>query len=253
METNKLDQLFREKLVENSTTPSPDAWRDLEVMLDKKKKKAVFWYYKVAASVLLLLASGFFTYWILSGGQELKPKMADKQQPIDIESGNGLQDRIAGEKTNSDSGLETEANKTNPEPEVVIEEVQPITTSPKEQLPRRQNIEIDLLADVDIQPESDMPKEMDAEVSKGELEGQVEEALVKKKPTVRIVYKSSAKKENKYKVVIMAKLDTAKRRRPDIREILRFPGQLLADVRSAKDDVFNPKEEAGQSGSQDFE
>ena len=70
MESNKIDQLFREKLADSTSTPSPQAWDDLEVLLAKKKKKAVFWYFQIAASILLVLAFGLVTYHIFSGKEE---------------------------------------------------------------------------------------------------------------------------------------------------------------------------------------
>lgn len=249
METNKLDQFFREKLAENCTTPNTNAWGELESMLEKKKKKAAFWYYKIAASVVLILASGFLTYWILFTNEPIEPRMADqKQQPIIIQQENDLQYANPQQETNLELTPTKDPEKGDTKPKVVIEEVQPIIDKPNEHKPQRQKPEGDLLAEIDILPEEVLEEDGAEETKDENIDTQA-----KKKPAVTIVYKSSTKKENKYRVVIMAKLDTAKRRRPDIKEILRFPGQLLADVRSAKDDVFNPKNESSQSGSQDFE
>ena len=252
MESNKIDQLFREKLADSTSTPSPQAWDDLEVLLDKKKKKAVFWYFKIAASILLVLASGLVTYQILSSKEESMPIV---KVDIDYREMEAQQRDI----------IELDKSTIIP-PEVIIEEdikqldtpdhlgnetlvlgneksnTDPIEGYKKDNSRFLEKSKSDIVSDlmvVDLQEEDDLDDEDNQNM------------VIRKNPkSVTITYKASKKKVNPHKVVIIAKLDTARRRRPDFKDILRFPGHLLADVRDAKDYLFNSKSEMGKSKSE---
>ena len=61
MESNKLDQLFKNKLDRHTSTPSADAWAMLESKLQhKKKSNKKFYWTSIAASVCLLLVAFYF-------------------------------------------------------------------------------------------------------------------------------------------------------------------------------------------------
>jgi len=257
MESNKIDQLFREKLADSTSVPSPQAWDDLEVLLSKKKKKAVFWYYKIAASIVLVLACGLVTYQIFSGKEESMPIVK-----VDINySEMDAQQRDI---------VELDKSAIMP-PEVIVEEaIEQIdapdflgneTLAQRNEKPNQDPIEgykkdnsrfleesdneiVSDLMVVDLQEEDDV-----ADVSATVEDNQ--NIVIRKNPkSVTITYKASNKKVNNHRVVIIAKLDTARRRRPDLKDILRLPGHLLADVRDAKDYLFNPKSEMSKTKSE---
>lgn len=257
MEGNKLDQLFREKLSGSTSVPSPQAWDDLEVILDKKKKKAVFWYYKIAASIVLLLACGLVTYQIFIGKEESMPivkvdinyhEMESQQRDIVELDNNTMMPPeviIEGDIIKIDSsdllGNETlvqgnEKTKSDPIEGYKKDNSRFLEESDSE-------IVSDLMV-VDLQEEDDLDDVL------AKVEDNQNKIIRKNPKSVTITYKASKKKVNNHRVVITAKLDTAKRRRPDLKDILRFPGHLLADVRDAKDYLFNPKSEMSKTKSE---
>lgn len=59
METNKLDKIIKQKLLERTFDPSVSAWERLSIKLDeqpKKRKNKTFFYIGIAASILLLVS-----------------------------------------------------------------------------------------------------------------------------------------------------------------------------------------------------
>jgi archaellum component FlaC len=79
-EKNNLDQFFREKLNQDSITPSNLAWERLESQLPKqeKSKTPVIWW-SIAASVAALFVAGYFTL-TLSSDPSVEPILASSEE-----------------------------------------------------------------------------------------------------------------------------------------------------------------------------
>lgn len=102
MESNKLDQLFKNKLDRHTSTPSADAWAMLESKLQHKKKtnKKVYWT-SIAASICLLLVAFYF----------LQNKDSDQLTTIENTYAANIQE---GEGFNSNTRVKTEFDKSIP-------------------------------------------------------------------------------------------------------------------------------------------
>jgi len=59
MRAKKIDELFKRKIYDWQSGPSPDSWDKLEAMLDEKPQRRNITVWKVAAVVALLIASVF--------------------------------------------------------------------------------------------------------------------------------------------------------------------------------------------------
>jgi hypothetical protein len=60
--SNKLDEVFKEKLDQHSIKPSALAWERLERELPKEPKSNKGFWWSLAASVVILLSAGYFLY-----------------------------------------------------------------------------------------------------------------------------------------------------------------------------------------------
>ena len=259
MGTNKIDQFFQEKLGAHQSTPDIQAWEELERMIDKKNKKVVFWYYKIAASILLFLTVGYMSYEILKPSQQEVLVVQEGIEPLPLP-----QHELTREETVSESVLkeEVEFGQSN----LIVSEEKPEIkkieqTNLDQKVKESQEKELQYIAvvgdDDEIQQlalqEGAQIYELDELLlvdnnnielpklkSSSELSG---DDQTSKKPKIRITYKSTPQKEKKRRVVIIAKLDTMRRWKPDFKNILKVPGNFLADVRDAKDFLFNPKDD----------
>jgi len=259
MDTNKIDQFFKENLEAATSLPSQQAWENLDMLIDKKKKKAVFWYCKIAASVILLLFTGVLSYKLFFY-EEIKGTVAGVIENIQYE--NTEASKITLLKI--DSAKKSRLNHKNKEDQVreqnlatrvkqsdkheirdkeskdVIEGQQYVAVVGSDEEIERLALQKDLLI---IELDNVELTDHDGMVSSTEAIANAVNQPNKsnKKRSVRITYKSTPKKEVRRRVVIVAKLDTTKHWRPDIRNILKLTGSLLADVRDAKDNIFNSK------------
>ncbi len=246
MESNRLDKLFEQKLAGHSSTPSPDAWGDLEAMLDKKKKRGAFWYYKVAAAVVILFMVGMALY--VNWSDSSLPVAGETETPIKNEVDVKRQEQkeaeieVSPKPDNDPIAKHSEQELAKPQGEeaethaIDLELRKPVNPVPlaitKPEVSEDIQDELQLIDEVGIETEESLAVAEEEENT----------TPTARKP-IRIIYKSSSKKHLENRVVILAKLDTTKKRMPDVRDILRFPGSLLADVRDAKDGLLNPQSE----------
>ena len=260
MGTNKIDQLFREKLDAHQSTPDIQAWGDLEQMIDKKNKKVVFWYYKIAASILLFLTIGFSSYQLLKpNGQKVLADL-ENTEPVSIP-----QDEFKREETVSEPLVKVDKKIDQSNLTATVEKLTPKKlqqTGSDENVKENQEKEVQYVAVVGDEDEiQQLALQEDAQVfeldefllvdsNEAELlkpileqEELIDADQTSKKPKVRITYKTAPKKHKKRRVVIIAKLDTMRRWKPDFKNILKAPGNFLADVREAKDFLFNPNDD----------
>ena len=268
METNNLDQIFKEKLASHTATPDAQAWSELDAMLGKKEPISVFWYYGIAASVALLLVAGvsFYIGYQQAGtndeiaqeapilGNEVKMEVAQKVENIEESIAES-----SAEKNSTEPVLKSEKGK-----QVFLTSVTHEESAPKEDN-FNQNNALEVKNPMDFNESIALIDSR--EVSQGNDEAVVllenvehpmlvmEDAELtptddSNKKKVKITFKTSAKSDNNRRVVILAKLDTTKRRKPDLRNILKstleFPETLLADVRDAKDNLFHRRPESNK-------
>ena len=102
MESNKLDQLFKNKLDRHTSTPSADAWAMLESKLQHKKKsnKKVYWT-SIAASICLLLVA----FYVLQNKDSDQFTTIEDTYAVNIQEGEGF---------NSNTRVKTEFDKSIP-------------------------------------------------------------------------------------------------------------------------------------------
>jgi hypothetical protein len=257
MGTNKIDQLFREKLDTHQSIPDIQAWGELENMIDSKKKKVVFWYYKMAASILLFLTVGFASYQILKPSEQEVLVVQEEIEPL-----SNPQNEFTKEETFSEPIVIEDAEVDQSNLIVSVEKPAPKKVEllgSNQKIKENQEKEVQYIAvvgdDDEIQQlalqegaqiyeldELLLVDNNDVEIPEPKLSSKLSgDDQTSKKPKVRITYKSTPKKEKIRRVVIIAKLDTMRRWKPDFKNILKVPGNFLADVRDAKDFLFNPK------------
>ncbi|MFY0651968.1 MAG: hypothetical protein JXQ96_08050 [Cyclobacteriaceae bacterium] len=255
METSKIDKLFKGKLADHNSAPPPVAWENLESLLDGERKKVAFWYYKVAAAVVLVLISGALVYQFNAGDnndnnlaqiENVKPPQESNEivaiTPEEPSSSDDIEELLEVNETPKQEQKELTATQVEPAKQEQEEQQYVAVLGSEEEIEQLLSQEGTFVFELeDMNMDGDIKSNEPIAVS---TNGDSTVATkMEKKPAVRITYRSSARPVMKRRVVIVAKLDTMKRWRPDLKNILKLPGSLLADVRDAKDYLFNPKEE----------
>ncbi len=88
MSGKELDNLFKNKLEELETTPSPQAWDKLQSGLAGQQKKIKYPYWRVAAAILLLISFVWLFWW---SGEEMAGDIvanADTEDTLPIRDSN---------------------------------------------------------------------------------------------------------------------------------------------------------------------
>ncbi|WP_422359331.1 hypothetical protein [Reichenbachiella sp.] len=235
MEAKETDKLFRDKLKNSPSVPKVDSWGKLEAMLDEKQKAPVFTIWRVAAAVLILLVSGWVAFlWNNESPTE------DQVALIEVSS------KLIQEK-------EPVANEMQDEPQLVAELDEPIkevqrstvvlkTAEPLERTQPLAKSETDKETEVmetDEILEIEETQLAEAEIETPKTENQ---ATKKKIKSIRITYKRGSRSLPKQEEMIAEqKTDTTSGNK--IKEIWEQtreikPGELWADIRDAKDNLF---------------
>lgn len=222
MDQNNIDRLFREKLDAFEQAPSKGAWAEVEKQIRPKKTPTMYW---VAASVSLLLIS-----WVI---------FPFNQQETFTP--------IAGEVTHP------VFEKTQDFVLPVIEEVKKETKTKKERPKKQSASQSQFAANMDIQVkkqpvlEDIEPLELDSKTAVAEVAQ--EQPVIRKevieqveKPefrTVKITYIASAGNTSETEVA-KSKADSTS----TLKKFIAFaekidPGDVLADIKTAKDNLIN--------------
>ena len=230
MDQQKIDRLFREKLDHLEVTPSADSWSQVEKSIRPKKTPLVYW---IAASVTLFVIS-----WILrpeTSQTSSLPMVSDASHPVNQQSPDFILPVIERKEDNKasktiDKAKTVDSNRT----ETRIEQQFAVNESKKEET---ETTEI-------IVPEHE---EMDNGTAVAEIEEPVapeeaadEATAFAEKPvysSVKITYIASSKKETKEEI---QKNDST----GVLKKFIAFtgkidPGNMLADMKTAKDNLFN--------------
>lgn len=257
MEARETDKLFRDKLKNLESAPKADSWNTLESMLDKKEAAAWYAHWRVAAIALLLIFSAAVLILWNQSGNELpnevaetivKPSESDQSnnsiapEVLEVEQQEEVQEappkdephpaqpEVKEKKTvKQKSTTETSVKKQQSAPEKK-EEVQP----EKEGQSQRIDADETMLADV-ITPE--LKAEDVAEESPVTKE--------KKRMPIRITYKrGNAPVQRQDDFIARQKTDTTGGRLKEfLAQTREFnPGDLWADIREAKHNLFQKKE-----------
>ncbi|SMD32199.1 hypothetical protein SAMN04488029_0541 [Reichenbachiella faecimaris] len=227
MEARETDKLFREKLKNAPTTPNAGGWERLESMLDEQAKVPMFGFWRVAAAVLLLIVSGLVMFF-WDGDKSLTNQVAVIKPPLE-----GLQDRnviipeirVIEDKGNKSAvGSEVIQTKNEKAPKA-IEATRSVISKEKVEVVESEEVEAQQLAQV----ETVIP----------DIEATPEKKRFK---SIKITYKRGNKPLPKQEeMVAQQKVDsTGNNKIKELWEQTREikPGDLWADIRDAKDNLF---------------
>ncbi len=175
MSAEDIDKLFKAKLGNQSVTPRPEAWEQLQARMNpaapKEEKKPVMWYYSVAAAVTMLLGVGF---WTMKDGDSLLPAtgtVANVQRPSATNPPVALENEtLAGN---------TQISATKPE-RVVSDDAELLVSNPAPAEPGNRKDEIAFNAKKTSETASPRPQEKSLEVSLKPDSKMVASSLVKK-------------------------------------------------------------------------
>lgn len=230
MDQQNIDRLFREKLDHLEVAPSTKAWSQVEKQIRPKKTPIVYW---VAASVSLLFIS--WIIWPEASQTNLTPIASEVSHPINQQTPDFILPdiEVAEEKEESVKPLQKvvkqpepiqqfAANESKDEKPMIIKDVVPEI----EELDTQTAV-----AEVELE-ESEILEDVTKDIK-------VEDVEVEK-PTynaVKITYIASASKNKKEET---QKNDST----GVLKKFIAFtekidPGDMLADIKTAKDNLFN--------------
>ncbi|MEO9964457.1 MAG: hypothetical protein ABJF11_01640 [Reichenbachiella sp.] len=269
MEARETDKLFRDKLKQMGSTPNEDSWAALESKLDQKKATPWFSVWRVAAMGLILLASAAVIYYgnrdqTLPKSQiaQIKEKPSESIQPSNtIIPETGVEEKKAIEimDTQERSQYKVPTNKhtkdqnktkqersksenTHARPENPAKEVHSEAIEDTNQMSHTEQLIAQSIDDTDDHTND---QETSLVASTEETDGETSISEKKYKP-IRITYKRGNNKINSSeKMIAEQKADSTdggklKEFFAQTREIK--PGDFWADIREAKDNLFQRKE-----------
>ena len=231
MEAKETDKLFREKLRKAPSAPTAESWGKLESMLEAQKKAPVFTMWRVAAAILLLIVSGWIvTFW--NKGGQVPNEVAHVTLPSEsIQNNNAIVPTIDVKEEEYVDGNQTQiVQEKSADKPVRKQKAIPVMLDKKvveEPLETKglEPIEGQSLTQVEI------------------LEPELEEIPQKKRfKTIKITYKRGRKPLHRQEeMMAQQKADTTGNKKirelwDQTREIK--PGDLWADIRDAKDNLF---------------
>lgn len=226
MDQQNIDRLFREKLDGLEVNPSSQAWSEVEKQIRPTQSRTMYW---VAASVTLLFVS-----WLVW------PEQTQVGNEVFI---SGIDHPIAPKSEEYSIPVAVELSKVDKQEAQPIMKavVKPVNTTPNVQValveepaPQQEEIsfeEVETKEVVAVEEVEQLPLE---EVITPELEEIVEESI----KTVRITYIASASQ----------KLQPNETQKNDstgvLKKFIAFagkidPGEMLADMKTAKDNLIN--------------
>ncbi|MEP2026974.1 MAG: hypothetical protein ABJH98_07085 [Reichenbachiella sp.] len=233
MEARETDKLFREKLKHTPSIPKSESWEKLESMLDEQEKAPFFTLARVAAAVLLLLISGLVLFFF----------QADTSQSIEVaevktSSESLKKSHVIVPEVKLDENEETEEvepveiqKKLEGEPKP-IKATKPVFRKEKtEEIEQTENSAPTIIEEQQLAQMENNPTEVE------------DTPLEKKKiKSIRITYKRGSNPLLKQdEMVAQQKVDSTENNKikelwEQTREIK--PGDLWADIRDAKDNLF---------------
>ena len=227
MDQHNIDRLFREKLGGVEVAPSPKAWNEVEKQIGGKKKPVFYW---VAASITLLLTVSVVLWPNQPASNQLSLGEAD--HPI-LPNDQGLSIPVAADlsKPKQEKAVATPARPVQQKARIVqvakvelTEDVKAESSHPLE-IPEMEIKRVVALEETTI-PVSEVPEMEDAST----VEEKIDYSAVK------ITYIASNKS-------IMEDEITESDSSGVFKKFIAFtekidPGEMLADIKTAKDDLL---------------
>ena len=227
MDQHNIDRLFREKLGGVEVAPSPKAWNEVEKQIGGKKKPVFYW---VAASITLLLTVSVVLWPNQPASNQLSLGEAD--HPI-LPNDQGLSIPVAADlsKPKQEKAVATPARPVQQKARIVqvakvelTEDVKAESNNPLE-IPEMEIKRVVALEETTI-PVSEVPEMEDAST----VEEKIDYSAVK------ITYIASNKS-------IMEDEITESDSSGVFKKFIAFtekidPGEMLADIKTAKDDLL---------------
>jgi hypothetical protein len=219
MDQQRIDQLFRENLDQIEVTPSPQAWSRVERQIQPKKTYSFYW---IAASISLLLIS--WLVWPESNHTSQTPIAGEVNYPPSWHMPS-LEIPPVDEQNPSTAVLEPKTRKEKPRSTQVLAQSIP------------ENTEMDVQESTVVSLEA---KEMVAnlEIEEPEVLPQtVEKAKQPEIGAIKITYIASTRNRTH---PVAHQSDTT----GVLKKIIAFtekidPGEMLADIKTAKDNLLN--------------
>lgn len=248
MEARETDKLFREKLKNLESAPKKESWNKLESMMDKKE--AVVWYtrWKVAAIGLLLILSGVI--WVVwnQSNEALHIELAESvvESSETDQTNNTLVPEIVQDVSEESPRNVEQQNSVDATP---IQEKKQIRTVRKEKPEPKQKVlnPVEENKPIVIEKEESLLAEADINVEEAiepEEVHEVQETKARKRMPIRITYKRGNSKVREDDFIARQKTDTTSGKLKEFFAQTRDfqPGDLWADIREAKHNLFQKKE-----------
>ncbi|MEO9482155.1 MAG: hypothetical protein ABJG47_01860 [Ekhidna sp.] len=226
MDQHKIDRLFREKLDQIEGTPSPKAWSQVEKQIRPKKTPIV---YLVAASVSLLLIS--WIIWPEDSQANLTPIASEVNRPVNQRIPDFVIPEIDGAEDKQTEGMKP-LQKTTQRPQVQTQ------FASNKSMDENPQIQKDLVPEIDnVSTEAVVAEvEMEEPVILDEVKEVIEKPAFK---AVKITYIASNSNGKKTEGEAQKNDSTGV-----LKKFIAFtekiaPGDMLADMKTAKDNLLN--------------
>lgn len=226
MNQQNIDRLFREKLGGFEAVPSPNAWSQVEKRIGTKKTPLIYW---VAASITLLIAGWMLmmnNYTPDHAGAFISSNVdhppAQKFYPFD------LPEAVAIRKEEANSPKRNATQVTTASTHLVT--VPSAKEAPTDAIPEVENKTMMAMEALDAQPMDPVKMNVEKTIDEGDHEST---------HTIKIIYIASSRNQIPTDQTI-AKNDS-------ISVLEKFlaladkidPGEMLADIKTAKDNLLN--------------
>ncbi|MEP3387524.1 MAG: hypothetical protein ABJO02_05015 [Reichenbachiella sp.] len=233
MEAKETDKLFRDKLKGAPSQPKADSWEKLDAMLDNREKVPFFTLWRVAAAVLILLVSGMVLFF-----SNKDNSVEDQLAVIEVPS-ESMQDNneIVPERVEEVEDEQEVELKSLPEEKELKTEAKAKTI---EQIKTPVKVDIEQTLPVEV---NETPIVNETQLAEAEsISPEMEEQPKKKIKSIKITYKRGKVPEPKQEE-LLAKQETDTTGGNKIKELWNQtreikPGDLWADIREAKDNLF---------------
>ena len=218
MDQQNIDRLFREKLDQLEVKPSSNAWSQVEKQIRPNKTPVIYW---VAASVSLLLVS-----WIVwpeaTPEQQLKPIASEVDAPSPVDMPEFVMPVL--QEAEEKQQIKNPLRKPQAQPQFAVNNQEVQKVEEKEQLPIMEVENKTMVAMEEIE-EPKIIEEVTEEPAKAEFRA------------VKITYIASSEATSKENV---QKTDSTGM----LKKFIAFtdkidPGDMLADIKTAKDNLLN--------------
>ena len=226
MDQQKIDRLFREKLDQFEAAPSPQSWSKVESQIRQERTPVMYW---IAASVSLILVS--WMVWPETTSDQYTPIASEVSYPPEMEMPEILlpvikEIQVKDQKAIQPKPVETQKSIKQQVQLVAIEEQVEEVVETMDDLLETNEEPVMVVAEAEIEDA------LDEEDIEDPVEAIIDDPI---KSTVKITYIASAKTQTE---------ETKNDSTGVLKKFIAFskkidPGDMLADLKTAKDGLFN--------------